>query len=126
MAEINQRIQPFVHLKNNASAIAAIAAVRPAVGNIFFSSEGYVPIAAFSAFHIYFCSVCKHSITCFLLIKNFKGVPAVKRPYGNKRASNEVCLKPGLLVLILYRVYGSLFFVSSFSFKSQYAVYTRI
>ena len=60
VAEISQRIEALVHLEDDASAVAAVAAVRAARGYILLSSEGYVPVAAFAAAHDDLRFIYKH------------------------------------------------------------------
>lgn len=68
VAVINQCIQSFVNFKNNVSAFAAIAAVRPAVRYKKLSAETDMSVSALTGADQNFCSVCKHGIllSCFI------------------------------------------------------------
>ncbi len=61
--EICQSIQSLVHLKVDAAAVSAVAAVGTAVRHIFLTPERDVTVAALAAFHIYFRMICKHDFS---------------------------------------------------------------
>ena len=60
VAEIRQGVETLVHFENDASAVAAVAAVRTARRDIFFSAKRYVSVAAFSAAHDDLRFIYKH------------------------------------------------------------------
>ena len=60
MTKICQGVESLIDHKDHTSAVAAIAAVRTAVGYIFFSSERHVAISAFAADDRYLRSIRKH------------------------------------------------------------------
>ena len=51
VAEIHQGGEVVVHLQNNVAAVAAVAAVRAAGGNVFLPVEGHAAVAAVSCLH---------------------------------------------------------------------------
>ena len=65
VAVISQSRLAFIHFKDNVSASSAVAAVGTAVGNIKFSPEAYMAVAAFTGTDDDSRSVCKHSKLLF-------------------------------------------------------------
>lgn len=69
VAEIHQRGQVRVGLKNHITPAPAIAAVRPTGRYIFFPPEGHAAIAACAGFDLNLCRIYKHiSHQSFFLI----------------------------------------------------------
>ena len=60
VAESKQSIAAGVNAENNVSAPSAVAAVRSAVRDVFFTSEGDGSVTAVSRLDVYFYSVNKH------------------------------------------------------------------
>ncbi len=54
VSEIEQSILALIGLKNYVSALAAVAAVRSALGDVFFTPEGHAAVAAVAGFYIDF------------------------------------------------------------------------
>ena len=51
VAKIHQGGEIVVHLENDVAAVAAVAAVGAACGDIFFTVEGYAAVAAIAGLH---------------------------------------------------------------------------
>ena len=69
MAIIVERVQTLVDFKDHIAAPAAIASIRSSVGDIFFTAEADMTVAALAGTNDDFCSVCKHND---LLLKSKK------------------------------------------------------
>ena len=61
IAKIRQCCKIVVNLKNNVSALAAVAAIRPSGGNIFFSVKRDCAVAAVARFNFNFRYIYKHN-----------------------------------------------------------------
>ncbi len=66
-SEIHQSSQAFVHLQNDASALAAVTTGRTSVRNIFFTPESNSSIPAFSGLYLYFHLIYKHFFHPYLI-----------------------------------------------------------
>ncbi len=62
VAEIHQRGEVVVHLEDDGAAVAAVAAVRPARRDVFFTVERHRPVAAVSGLDVDFYFIDKHGI----------------------------------------------------------------
>ena len=60
MAEIAQRIQSFIDLKDEISAFPAVAAVRTARSHVKLAPERHMAVPAFSRFNKDFRAIRKH------------------------------------------------------------------
>jgi hypothetical protein len=60
MAEVDQRVDPGIDEQDHVAAAPAVAAGRPAEGNVFFAAEGHGAIAAFACRDLNLCRVEKH------------------------------------------------------------------
>src|ERR1700731_1675418 len=59
-AKMHQRVVALAGFHDDISALASVAARRPATRNIFFPAERHTAIAAVARFHPNFCLVDKH------------------------------------------------------------------
>ncbi len=58
--EIQQRVEVFIGEEVNISSFSAIAAVRAALGDIFFAPETETPVSAIACLNPDFCFIYKH------------------------------------------------------------------
>ena len=63
IAEIRKGRKIVVHLKHNVAAAPAVAAVRSAGRDIFFTVERNRAVAAVARFDLNFCNIYKHSLS---------------------------------------------------------------
>ena len=66
VSEIRKRCKIVVNDENNVAALAAVAAVRAAGGNIFFTVKRNCARAAVAGFDLNFCYIYKHRFKPFL------------------------------------------------------------
>ena len=58
--KIEQRVLGRVGFEDNASAVTAVAAIGPALGNVFFAAERDAPHPAVAGLHVNDCFINKH------------------------------------------------------------------
>ena len=65
VAEVGERREVVVHLKDYVAASAAVAAVGAARSDIFLSAEAHGAVAAVARLYLDFCNIYKHDFSLF-------------------------------------------------------------
>src|SRR5205814_374187 len=62
-AAVEKRAHVGVHLQHDAAALAAVAAVGPALGHVLLAPEADAPVAAASRLHVDLRLIVEHALT---------------------------------------------------------------
>src|SRR5699024_5860554 len=83
VAEVHQRGQVVIHLEDDRAAAAAVAAVRPAGGDILLAVEADLAVPALAGDDLDLCNIDKHGLSSFPERECFFAAPA---PSGQSEA----------------------------------------